>query len=78
MLQRSNSFESDEEEEEENEGKHQEEKEEGRREEKEDLERSMIKIESNQEPGRIGGGLEQIDESVKEDAVRFSIIAHCS
>ena len=70
MLQRSNSFESDEEEEEENEGKAQEEKEEGRREEKEDLERSM-KIESNQEPGRIGGGLEQIDESVKEDAVRL-------
>ena len=70
LLQRSNSFESedgDEEEEEinegsKNEGRHQEEKREGTQE---------MEKEWKQEPGRIAGGIEEVDESVKKDAVRL-------
>ena len=68
MLQRSNSFESEDEEEEKNEEELQEENKEETK-QKEDLE----KMEESKHEGRVGGE-EEIDERVKKDAVRLEFL----
>ena len=68
MLQRSNSFESEDEEEQKNGEELQEEKKEGTKQD-EDLE----KMEESKQEGRVGGD-EDIDERVKKDAVRLELL----